>query len=377
MGDRSYGHLVRAVLAQHWAISRDSLAWAAICEIVAMREAGLFFSIDEIRARVGEAAAVNGPRGRDGSAGAVAVGIVPIYGVIAPRSSLMASSGGTSAEAVAESFRAHLRDDDVAGIVLDVDSPGGVVSGIDELATEIREARGIKPIVAIAHHEMNSAAYYIGSSADEIVATPSAQVGSIGVFTAHDDLTAAREELGIKRTVVSAGKYKAEGALNTELDEDAVAYIQGQVDELYGMFVSAVAKGRGISAGDVRSGYGEGRVVLAKQALELGMVDRVDTFEATLKRVARGQVKSREARASITSGVALVEPDPAATTDPDVAAVVHAAAEEAAAAAVDPTPNPDADRRRRLSASRASAALAVAHVRIPATSVAEEVPSRA
>ena len=293
MADKQYGHLVRAVLAQHWAINRDSLTWAAIVEIVAMREAGQFFSLEEIDARLAAAAARNGPRGTQGKPSTTLVGVVPIHGVIAPRSSLMASSGGTSADAISADFRAMLADDDIAGIVFDVDSPGGVVAGIEELATEIREARGAKPMVAIANHEANSAAYYIASQADEVVATPSGQVGSIGVFTAHDDLTEAMAQKGIKRNVISAGKYKAEGVLGTGLTDEALAYTQGQIDDLYGMFVNAVAKARGIKAADVRNGYGEGRVVLAKRALDLGMIDGIETFEQTVARVARGKVTNR------------------------------------------------------------------------------------
>jgi len=289
LGDEQhrYPQIVKAILARPWAIDPDSLAWAAIMEVVALRSAGQFLSDDEIRARI--EAAGNGPRLGGGRSRNVAV--IPIYGVISERQSLMAqTSGGTSAAKIASDFRAALADPEVDGIVFDVDSPGGVVQGIDELAAEIQGARGQKPMAAVAQHNALSAAYWAIAGVDEIVATPTGMVGSIGVFTAHDDLTEAMAKVGVKRTVIAAGKYKAEGALGTSLSEEGVAALQEQVDTLYGMFANRVARGRGVPVDQVRNGFGQGRGVLAKRALELGMIDRIDSLDNTVRRVARGTV---------------------------------------------------------------------------------------
>lgn len=283
-----YAHIVRAILARPWAIDPDSLAWAAICDVLALRASGGTLSDAEIAARI--EAAANGLRA--GGTRAKAVAVIPIYGVISPRMATMSRmSGGTAADAIAADFRAALADPEIDGIVFDVDSPGGNVEGIAELAGEIREARGQgKPIAAVANHMAASAAYWPITGVDELVATPSASVGSIGVFAAHQDVSAAMEQKGIRTTFVYAGKHKVDGNEYEPLGDEARAAIQADVDTYYGMFTADVAKGRGVSVEAVRNGFGEGRTVLAKAALDLGMVDRIDTLENTIRRVARGAI---------------------------------------------------------------------------------------
>ncbi|MCC7371633.1 MAG: S49 family peptidase, partial [Chloroflexi bacterium] len=140
-----------------------------------------------------------------------------------------------------------------------------------------------------------SAAYWIASSADEIVVTPSGEVGSIGVFTAHEDISAALEAEGVTVTLISAGKYKTEGNPFEPLSEEARGAIQARVDDYYSMFVRAVARGRGVKPADVRGGFGQGRVVGADEAVRLGMADRVGTMAQTVERLAgrRGGAGSR------------------------------------------------------------------------------------
>lgn len=280
--EHKYAHILRAVYERPWAILPSTLA--LIVDIIRFRAAGGMLSDDEISARV--SAAQNGPRKGGRQSGTVAV--IPVYGPISQRQNMMsASSGGTSIEQLTSDFRGAMADDQVDGIVLEVDSPGGTVDMVEELATEIRAARGSKPIVAVANVMAASAAYWLASSADEIVVTPSGYVGSIGVFSAHEDLSAQAEMDGVKVTLVSAGRFKTEGNPWEPLSEEAQANVQDQVNQVYATFVGAVAKGRGTSVEDVRHGYGEGRVMLAKDALAAGMVDRIDTLDNTIRRVAR------------------------------------------------------------------------------------------
>jgi signal peptide peptidase SppA len=173
----------------------------------------------------------------------------------------------------------------VKAVVLDIDSPGGSVPGTEELATEIRRIRGgEKPIIAQVNALAASAAYWVASSADEIVVTPSGRAGSIGVYTAHDDVSAALEKRGIKRTYISAGKHKVEGNETEPLGKDALAHIQEGVNRSYNRFVSAVAEGRGTTVGKVEDGFGQGRVFFAEALMDRGMVDRIATLEETLER---------------------------------------------------------------------------------------------
>ncbi len=271
--------LSRAVL-EPWAILPQQLP--VLVEIAARYFSGEKLEAEEVQTRIHGA-----KRPADRVTGSVAV--LPLFGTIFPRANLMTDvCGATSAERFGVQFTELVKNPDVSAIVLDVDSPGGQVSGVEELSTRIYEARGTKPIVAVANHTMASAAYWIGTAADEVVVTPSAEVGSIGVFAMHEDVSAALEKDGIKVSLISEGKYKTEGNPYEPLSEESKEAIQARVAEYYDRFVKAVARNRGVKAADVRSGFGEGRVVGARQAVSLGMADRIATLEDTIARLQRG-----------------------------------------------------------------------------------------
>jgi signal peptide peptidase SppA len=292
---KRYPNVVRAVLEMPWAILPSTLR--AIVEVVVLRVHGEALSDDEIQARIG-----SGPARRDlRMVGATAV--IPVYGVIAPRADAMSEmSGGTSVQRLRSSFLEAVDDKDVSSIVLDVDSPGGQTDLITELAADIRGARGSKPIVAVANTRAASAAYWIASQADEFVVTPSGSVGSIGVFAAHEDISKAEELVGVKTTLIAAGKYKTEASPFEPLSDEARAYIQGRVDDAYAQFTSDVAKGRRVAVDTVRSGYGEGRMLTPKRALKEGMVDRIEAMESVLDRLTATAVPQKRRRAQSTSG---------------------------------------------------------------------------
>ena len=177
------------------------------------------------------------------------------------------------------------------------DTPGGMVEGTTEFAAEVRRAREQKPVVAVANFVAASAGYWIAASATEVVAAPSAKVGSIGVFALHADRSKALEAEGVTRTVISAGKHKVEGNELGPLSDEARATAQARVDEAYGQFVADVATGRGVSVSAVRDGFGEGKIVSANDALKLGMVDRIATLDETIARLTGQGKQSRRAAA--------------------------------------------------------------------------------
>ncbi len=271
----NYQHIISYVASTLWAIEPGKLQ--EILGILAFRASGEKWSNEEIAARIGS----RGPSQPAQSGGGVAV--VPIHGVIAHRIGGMDdASGGASTEKIGSMIRQAQANPDVGSIVLDIDSPGGTVPGVQELAAEVFGMRGGKKIVAHVNSLAASAAYWIASQADEIVSTPSGSAGSIGVFSAHQDMSKALEAAGIDVTLISAGKFKVEGSPFAPLSAEAKAFMQGRVDEAYGQFVHDVARGRGASVKDVRSGYGEGRVLSSKDALSAGLIDRVATMDATL-----------------------------------------------------------------------------------------------
>ncbi len=173
--------------------------------------------------------------------------------------------------------------------MLDVDSPGGSCAGATVFAEQVRKARAIKPVIAVAEYAMCSAAYWVCANATQIVAAPGSQVGSLGVFTMHEDLSKFLADLGVQITFLSAGKYKVDGNETEPLSDTARARIQKHVDQTYGTLIRDVAFGRGVAEAAVRAGFGEGAVVLAEDALSLGMVDRIATLDDTLTRVTTGE----------------------------------------------------------------------------------------
>jgi signal peptide peptidase SppA len=232
---------------------------------------------------------------RGNGAGSGAVAILPLRGMISNHMSLVSDvsgPGGASIEGFRKNFRAALAMDEVGAIVLDIDSPGGSVEGVQELADEILSARGAKPIVAVANTMAASAAFWIASAADELIVAPSGQVGSIGVFSAHEDISKRLEAEGTTVTLVHAGKFKVEGNPFEPLTDEAREFMQDRVNAVHDTFVDAVAKGRNATSGQVKREMGQGRLVSARAALTSGMVDRVETLEQTVNRFRGTQSKS-------------------------------------------------------------------------------------
>lgn len=284
--------------------------WAVLPEAMGAlaRIARVDLHADDIRAAIGQRQAVDQPRAPKG------VAVIPLRGVITPRASLvsMLFGGGGGLEGFRSDLRAALADDEVGSILVDIDSPGGSTSLLTETAAEIRAASRKKPVVAVANTMAASAAYWLGSQADELVVTPSGEVGSIGVFAMHENYQGFNEKLGVDPTYISAGAFKTEGNPDEPLSDDGRAYFQQTINEFYDQFVGDVAKGRNVSPSKVKGEFGEGRMVTAKRAVAAGMADRVDTYERTLARLAAGPPERRDRSAET------LHPDPqAGSTEQD------------------------------------------------------------
>jgi signal peptide peptidase SppA len=300
-----YDHITDLVYGQPWAILPAKLS--VIQAFLGRRLAGERLDPDEVQAAM-QSALPRGPRPQGG-----AVAVIPIYGTITQRASMMqAMSGGTSVEQVAQQFRAALADPGVRSIVFDIASPGGGVSGVQELAAEIYQARGRKPIAAVANSLAASAAYWLGAAAGDFAVTPSGEVGSIGVYAMHQDISKAAEMEGVKTTFISAGKYKVDGNPFEPLSDTARASMQAKVDAVYSQFVGDVARFRGVSATEVRGGFGEGDMVLAKDAVRVGMVDRIATLDEMIARLGGATSGGMRADALVEQLVASADGAPGA-----------------------------------------------------------------
>jgi capsid assembly protease len=285
----------------------NKTAWAVLPErlvemskMVELAENGIELTADEKAERL----ALRG--GRPNMAGG-AVAVLPLVGPISHRSNFFTEFfGGASVEGFKKQFRQALNDDAVNSIVIDIDSPGGSVDGVAELADEIFHARAKgKKIIAVANAMAASAAFWIGTAAEEFIVTPSGEVGSVGVFSLHLDHSELLAKEGIKPTFISAGKFKVEGNPFEPLSDEARAAIQADINIYYDQFVKALARNRGTSVSDVKANFGQGRTLLAKDAVKAGMVDRVATLDAVIGKLAG----RKSAQASINiSEVELASP---------------------------------------------------------------------
>lgn len=209
--------------------------------------------------------------------------VLPIDGTMTQRASLMTQhSGMISTDTVGKQIDQLANDPSVRSIILDVNSPGGSVYGLEELTSKIRSASAKKRVISVSNSMMASAAYYTASAATKTFAAPGSQVGSIGTIAVHVDESAALEAEGVKYTFITAGKYKALGNSAEPLNPDAQAYYQEQVDQYYEMFVSAVAQNRRTSKSKVKEQYGQGKVLSARDALAVGMIDGIRTLEEVI-----------------------------------------------------------------------------------------------
>jgi signal peptide peptidase SppA len=215
------------------------------------------------------------------------VAIMSLTGVMAQRMDAMeAQSGGTSTDAFGQTFQELADDKSIGAIVIDTDSPGGSAFGLEDLSERIRAARNqTRPIIAVANSLMASAAYYVASAADEIVAVPGAMVGSIGTIMVHADYSKALDEAGIKMTIFRKPEFKAEGNPCEELTQEAIDSLNDMTAQYYDLFLSAVSKNRGVPKSTVSEKYGKGRVMTANDALAAGMIDRIASFDSVVTRL--------------------------------------------------------------------------------------------
>jgi capsid assembly protease len=211
------------------------------------------------------------------------VAILPVFGIIDKRMNMfMRFSGGTSTQLLARDFQKALADPQVQAILLDVDSPGGSVDGTKELADLILASREQKPVVAYADGLMASAAFWIGSGAQVILAPETAEVGSIGVALMHYDYSEADAKEGVKRTVITGGKYKRIASDEKPLSKEGQAYLQGMVDDYYSLFLEAVGRQRGKDPAAVHEEMADGRIFIGKKALKAGLIDQIGNFNDAL-----------------------------------------------------------------------------------------------
>lgn len=221
-------------------------------------------------------------RGKNGYVRVGSVAHIAIGGVMVKHASMvngMSQPRGTATETVRRGLANAIADDRNRGGVLHIESPGGSVMGLDELADDIHAARAVfqargGDIVTVFAGLGASAAYYVGSQASKVYATPSAEIGSIGVYTLMADSTEAWRQAGYRVYRVRSADKKGIGAEGQEITADDLKVVQGNIDDLFAEFKAAVARGRGMTAEQVDA-VATGEVWIASKALAKGLIDGI------------------------------------------------------------------------------------------------------
>lgn len=190
--------------------------------------------------------------------------------------------GGTNTVRMRRALRAASADSDVKGILVYADTPGGHVSGTAEVADDIRAIGKQMPIHVHADDLLASAGYWIASAASQISINAMGRAGSIGVVAVIEDTSKAMEAAGIKVHVRATGPHKGAFTPGAEVSEEHLDELQNMVDDINSHFLAAVKKGRGMTDAKVAKAA-DGRVFAATDALAMGLVDKVQSFEASLR----------------------------------------------------------------------------------------------
>lgn len=214
------------------------------------------------------------------------IAIIPVIGTLVRRATgLDLESGLTSYGKIEQQLSEALKDNAVKAILLDVDSPGGEAGGVFDLADKIFAARKVKPIWAVANEEAFSAAYAIAASADRIYVPRTGGVGSVGVIAVHLDQSRAEDNAGLTYTAIYAGAHKNDLTPHEPLSDPARVELQAEVDRVYDIFVTTIARARGMAAEIIKRT--EAGLFFGEDAITSGLADGVGTFSDALTQLSK------------------------------------------------------------------------------------------
>lgn len=200
------------------------------------------------------------------------IAVVYVAGQMAADKASDVAPGTSFSSDVVKSLRAATDDPDVKAVVLRVNSPGGTPVAAEEIISQMKRTRAVKPVVVSMGDIATSAAYYISSQSDRIVANPDTFTGSIGVIWTFKNKSQAYNDEGISVYVAKSGNFKDMGSEWRGLTENEKKYVNAIINESYDRFVNSVAAGRNLSVDKVKS-IADGRVYTGSSAKEMGLVD--------------------------------------------------------------------------------------------------------
>lgn len=216
------------------------------------------------------------------------VGIISVRGSLVNREipSWAQGRGMTGYPDIAKALVHGATEAGVKALLLDIDSGGGAVAGVDDTSTLIKQIdKSIMPVYAFTGGTMASAAYWLGASARGVYVSQTAMSGSIGVIATHQEYSKLFKEMGIGVTVVRAGEYKALANSMEPLSEVAKKQLQDQLNAAYAVFIGHVAESRGVSVAVADQTIGQGREFFGVAAVDAGLVDGLKTFDSMMSMI--------------------------------------------------------------------------------------------
>ncbi len=187
---------------------------------------------------------------------------------------------------IAAKFREVGEDPSVEGVILWIDSPGGSVAAVTQIAYEVEKLKNTKPVVAYTGGIAASGGYYLMSVCDRIVVRPDAEVGSIGVIFVHVNASGYYSQFGFDIEVIKTGEHKDAGADWRALDADERQYITDSVYDAFYRFIYTVARGRDLTTDYVEK-YADGFTWYGKEAVDWGFADILGNFDDAVREMER------------------------------------------------------------------------------------------
>ncbi len=245
------------------------------------------------------------------------VAVINIRGTITKHPSLFHSlfGGNTSTLMIGEALRSAVADESTKSIMLRVDSPGGSVEGVADLADQVFQARAVKPVIAQIDGIGASAAYWIASQATRIFMGQTDQVGSIGVMASFLDFSEKFAKEGVEAVTITTGKFKDAGEEGTKITAEQRAYFQSLADTYFDSFAGAVKRGRTMSEANFNR-VAEGKIYIGKAGVENGLVDAIQSTTDTLNLMLQDKIPNETAAVGRHREMAIQEKWAESLTEP-------------------------------------------------------------
>ncbi len=207
------------------------------------------------------------------------VAVINIKGALVPgKASFARLYGNIGYDDIKLALMEAVGDKNIESVLLNVNSPGGAVAGVQDVSDFIKSIDKTKPVATYSESIMGSAGMWIGASARYVMSSQSAILGSIGVMMTHKEMSKAMEMQGIKATIIRSGEFKALGGPLEPLSDTAKAQMQEQVNYLAGLFDNHIAQSRNMTVSKVQATISKGREFIGQQAVDVGLTDLVTTF---------------------------------------------------------------------------------------------------